>query len=402
MGTVSTIADLRSKAVPSSNGAAMMALGYYAAGKGGGGLFVWDALSALDDDGGTVIRPNANPAQGRWLRQCQGPMSMFDFGAGLRAGQSDDTANVQAAIAAALRAAISQTCDPASTEIRMPATAGGYPVTSLTIAPTTPYGITIRGEGKSSRFRKYGAGTDPIINLLGTSGTSRTSRCKFADFAIEGTAKAHVGLRAESVVFDWEGVQISGCATGLLSVGAQDSYLRRGSLAGNGTAFVADSSSWSSNLLTFDGVTFSVNDLAGQLDKADALRFNNCNINGNTAGFAIGGSIGSQANRSSLIWDSCWWEANGEALIDGDPTFAWIVLNGGTWYSADGRVRIGGNQNRVDVRNVHDLSRLEVSDAAGRVSIRNSQIYSYALSVARYEIANSSTVLVDNATGETG
>ena len=396
MATVMHIADLRSRSSPSSNGYPVMVLGYYAAGKGGGGLFVWDALATLDDDLGTVIRPNSLPAQGRWLRQTQGPMSLFDFGAGLRVGASDDTANVQAAINAALRAATAQSRDTATTEIRAPATAGGYPVSTVTIAPSTSARITIRGDGSASRLQKYGMGTDPIVNLIGTAGTTG---CKLVDLAIRGTGKANTGLRAEFSLFDCEDVQITNCSVGLQSVGSLSSCFRRGALAGNTMAFWADSSGWSSNLFTFDGVSITGNDLAGQLDKADSLRWVGCNISGNVACFSIGARISSQANRASLVWDECWWESNGPSLITGSPLWVWLRIHGGAWYTPGGTISIGGNQNRVSLESVHDLARLETTDTSGRVSIRNSVLGSYSIATPHYELANVSTTHDQTAIG---
>lgn len=56
-------------------------MGYYASRDGGGGLFVWDANSTADDDGGSVIAPNGTPAQGRWLRSFGDEVTAWQFGA---------------------------------------------------------------------------------------------------------------------------------------------------------------------------------------------------------------------------------------------------------------------------------------------------------------------------------
>ena len=44
-----------------------LVLGYSAVNDGGGGLFLWDAQSAANPDGGTVFRSARKPT-GRWLR----------------------------------------------------------------------------------------------------------------------------------------------------------------------------------------------------------------------------------------------------------------------------------------------------------------------------------------------
>ena len=46
--------------------------GYYSNDDGGGGTFIWDANSRVDDNGGTIIIPNSNPSQGRWIRDTSG------------------------------------------------------------------------------------------------------------------------------------------------------------------------------------------------------------------------------------------------------------------------------------------------------------------------------------------
>lgn len=61
-----TMADLR--ALDPAAAEAVILLGYYAAGDGGGGVFRWSAGSLSADDGGAVVEPDAGGA-GRWLRQ---------------------------------------------------------------------------------------------------------------------------------------------------------------------------------------------------------------------------------------------------------------------------------------------------------------------------------------------
>src|SRR5688500_5074260 len=64
---VDTIAALSSIAVtPRMNNRIAEAFGYAKAGDGGGGVFRYDAGSAVAANGGTVIAPKSNV--GRWLR----------------------------------------------------------------------------------------------------------------------------------------------------------------------------------------------------------------------------------------------------------------------------------------------------------------------------------------------
>jgi Pectate lyase superfamily protein len=70
------------------------------------GFFEWRSNSAEDDNGGTVIKPNAISAQskGRWHREFEGSISVRWFGAkgdGDTDANADDTEAIQLAIGAA-------------------------------------------------------------------------------------------------------------------------------------------------------------------------------------------------------------------------------------------------------------------------------------------------------------
>lgn len=67
---VTSIADLRARATAGlTSGTPIMVRGYYADADGGGGLFLWNAASALADDGGMVIKPaSVGAGAGRWIR----------------------------------------------------------------------------------------------------------------------------------------------------------------------------------------------------------------------------------------------------------------------------------------------------------------------------------------------
>lgn len=63
------VADLRTRQIfPTQIGALVVVEGAATRGDGGGGLYYWDNTSAADDDGINVIKPNSNPATGRWVR----------------------------------------------------------------------------------------------------------------------------------------------------------------------------------------------------------------------------------------------------------------------------------------------------------------------------------------------
>jgi len=86
---VPTMIDLRQQTTMTGSGPfAALLLGYYVSGDGGGGLFYWDSVSTLADDGGTIVQPGSGPPStlnpataGRWIRVHDGHVSVRWFGA---------------------------------------------------------------------------------------------------------------------------------------------------------------------------------------------------------------------------------------------------------------------------------------------------------------------------------
>lgn len=76
-----TIADLRLLIGTSANSNAVVTLGYYVAGDGGGNTFYWDALSGATDNGGAIIKPTAIVGAGRWIALDSKNVTVKQFGA---------------------------------------------------------------------------------------------------------------------------------------------------------------------------------------------------------------------------------------------------------------------------------------------------------------------------------
>jgi hypothetical protein len=95
---VSTIAAMKATVVTNvPNGTEVYVTGYYSAGDGGGGTFVYNSSSVATDNGGTVIQPTAGP--GRWLRSGTAYPVVEMWGA-KGDGTTDDKAAIQAALTA--------------------------------------------------------------------------------------------------------------------------------------------------------------------------------------------------------------------------------------------------------------------------------------------------------------
>lgn len=157
-GCVPTMAALRDFKAKSDE--CMFVAGYYAPGDGGGGNFYWDASATGADDGGATIIPNTQPAQGRWRRVIDGPISIRWFGA--KGTGASDTADLnRQAIMAAIAAA------PIGGTVFMPT--GTYLLTGTgehILAVTKP--VSLVGEGLGTVLKvatTVGASTD-IIHLV--------------------------------------------------------------------------------------------------------------------------------------------------------------------------------------------------------------------------------------------
>lgn len=87
---VNTIADLRALTLSISTGAVVRVYGYYAAGDGGGGTFIYNSTSTATQDNGAVITPTT--LSGRFLRMMDGDITPHIWGA-----KGDSTTNDQTA-----------------------------------------------------------------------------------------------------------------------------------------------------------------------------------------------------------------------------------------------------------------------------------------------------------------
>lgn len=120
-------------------------------GDGGGGLFYWDAASAEAHNQGTVIRPQNLPT-GRWKRIYSGPLDVRWFGAQGN-GVDNDTAAINAAIAACCRTYVDGNPDlggPGGT-VYLPR--GEYMVTDVLVLPRNRFfSFALVGDGPRATF----------------------------------------------------------------------------------------------------------------------------------------------------------------------------------------------------------------------------------------------------------
>jgi hypothetical protein len=151
--TLETMAALRALAPPASGDVFVELLGYRQPGDGGGGFFRWDATATVDDNGGTVVKPDSASPAGRWRRVVSGAVSVLYFGA-----YNDGThpAETRAAIQAAIDAMINAAAASHTTgALHFPGRLGDvgeYAIDASIVLPRVPYfgGLHIFGDGKQA------------------------------------------------------------------------------------------------------------------------------------------------------------------------------------------------------------------------------------------------------------
>lgn len=86
------------KCVPSEKRANVLLKGYARANDGGGGLFVWDAESVLEPDGGVVLEAQGSE-KGRYIRVCENDYRNVKWFGASGDGNRDDTSPIRSAVA---------------------------------------------------------------------------------------------------------------------------------------------------------------------------------------------------------------------------------------------------------------------------------------------------------------
>ena len=314
-------------------------------------------------------------------------INVLDYGA-VGDGATDDTAAVQAAVDAALGSA--------SGTLWLPK--GNYAVTSVDIFPTGGKSLILVGDGPlNSKFVKYGAGTDPLLNISGTAGggggNGVVSKCQFKNFGVQGTAKGFTGIYADTLAhFFMEGVYVTACDIGLRSLGSLIFACRSCYFIGNNIGFQADQSpvnSGYSNLIKFDDCVFQSNSTYhGLLNKGQQIVFQNCDCEGGATAFRVASTYEDETNYSSVTWDNCWWEGNSSnpIIIDSDST--WVTVRDCTLYGPASSITINGADNCVKLENCYGTEYLNMADSTGNIEISNCLFPVYSISTPNQVITN--------------
>jgi hypothetical protein len=314
-------------------------------------------------------------------------INALDYGAD-PAGATDSTAAIQAAIDAALGSA--------SGTLWLPK--GTYLVTTLNIYPTGGKSLVMVGDGPfNSRLAKFGADTNPLINISGTAGggggNGVVSKCQFKNFGVQGSAKAFTGIYVDTLAhFFMEGVYITACDIGLRSLGSLIFAARSCFFIGNDIGFQADQSPVNngySNLIKFDDCVFQSNAVYhGLLNKGQQIVFANCDCESGAVGFRVSSTYEDETLLSSVTWNNCWWEGNSSnpVIVDADNT--WVTMRDCTLYGPASSVTINGSDNKVNLQNCYGTESLNMADSAGSITISNCLFPIYSISTQNHVIDN--------------
>lgn len=314
-------------------------------------------------------------------------INALDYGA-VGDGTTDDTAAIQAAVNAALGSA--------SGTLWLPK--GNYAVTSINIYPTGGKSLVLVGDGPlNSKFVKYGAGTDPLLNISGTAGggggNGVVSKCQFKNFAVQGTAKGFVGVYADTLAhFFMEGVYITACSIGLQSLGSLIFACRSCYFIGNDIGFQADKSPINngySNLIKFDDCVFQSNSTYhGLLYRGQQIVFQNCDCESGATAFRVASTYEDETGYSSVTWNNCWWEGNSSDPVIVDSNSTWVTMRDCTLYGPASSVTINGSDNRVNLQNCYGTEYLNMADSTGSIEISNCLFPIYSISTPNSAITN--------------
>jgi hypothetical protein len=323
------LADAGADAGSRSGNVVVIAKGCITPGDGGGGVFFWDpTVTAIQDDGGTVIHVSG----GGWRRVFDGPINVKWFGA-VGNGNADDTIALQQALNAAHCAPSSGGAGPATGQsVFIP------PGIYITDAHGSGGALTLTFSGGSAVHSIVGAGTSTaivgknvpaahaILELLGSTNTAAvdcelrdltlvadttyvdggfsSSTCDKASFALR-VGDADNGFVAERVSFE--------SANGVrLKIAFTTSYAQISTSFRNCTFIANVNGVWSGNAF------YSIQPESGGA-RWDNVRFESCSFSGLASVWA-----------TEVAFDGCFFSTNaargfqygcGVEVLGGSATF---------------------------------------------------------------------------------
>lgn len=235
---------------------------------------------------------------------------------------TDDTAAIQAAVDAVFAAGGGTVYFPSGT----------YLVTSIVKIWTAAITINFKGEGKkSTRLKKLGGVTDPILDLSALT-TVLETYSEISDMWIDGNNVAAAGIRltnwARGVI---RNVNIDRCVRGLHSVGALVFSVYDCTIQSNVYGYYCEKSANNiySNLVQFFGGQISANGTWGMyIAQASGVHIVGTDLSANgvagnvsTGGLYVNANVDDEIGYATLSIDGAWFEVNnGRAIFIDNAT----------------------------------------------------------------------------------
>lgn len=235
---------------------------------------------------------------------------------------TDDTAAIQAAVDAVFAAGGGTVYFPSGT----------YLVTSIVKVWTAAVTLNLKGEGKrSTRLKKLGGATDPILDLSSVPGVLETYS-EISDMWIDGNNVAAAGIRltnwARGVI---RNVLVDKCVRGLYSRGALVFSVYDCTLQSNVYGYYCEKSANNiySNLVQFFGGQISANSTWGMyIAQASGVHVVGTDLSANgvagntsTGGLYVDPNVDDEIGYATLSIDGAWFEVNnGRAIFIDNAT----------------------------------------------------------------------------------
>ena len=324
---VNTIDDLRNYSLQGvAPNDTVLVKGYWAAGDGGGGVFIWNAADTRQNNGGTIIASQGSAGAGRWNRIIEGPWSVRWFGAKGNGTTFDGGAfaNAIAAMEGGFFVSDAPANNSAGIVLRVPA--GEYPIGDLIIQRQ----IWLQGEASSTAHPSTVLTIQPgshglIIQTRITSRAASGDGTIISNLAIRGTAGSRDGIQIWSPQVTVRDVEISNMGGNGIMVDSRDPLV----------GAKPNAERWRIQSCFIHGCGSGATGVANDPAAADNLARNGCGM------YLIGGDAHGGICTGTLFQTNAWWGLWDNSDL-GNVYVGCVFENNGLTKGTSGSIPLGG------------------------------------------------------------